>query len=487
MTPSRIRRRNLVSRACDRCKSRKSKCSGSQPCQQCVAAVAECSYLTVQRMRGPPKSRLSNSRISSRKVPDNRPAQRPELTGGEPRAPAPRFRPRIAVSALSPILALYQASMFSVWPIVDTDNLISRLNDRSGLYDYALALATAAATMGQLKAALNLPGQCPSAELCEAECQRVHYALQSRNDSPNLTRLRAAFFLHAYHENRERGSVKSFLYLREAISLAQLMDLHDETSYEHIPADQARLRKRIFWLLFITERGNSVFHHLPVLLAPTLQPLLNDTIPEARLFEPLETVAQIFTAIDRSGLCRSTSSSNQAALQGLPQLNAFDSTLRRVFSVLGNTDDTHKADIFVTVCWARILLWKAAQPAMINPSDLSRCLSLPLYLVNVVEEMISSLEQLPLTAIEAHGLGIQVKIFDMASTLIEYAADLSYANDSSGMPPEQRCLAALRKLHNILASIKSALLLRRGQLEPDLGQRQQQYVYWCRYTRPLIG
>lgn len=42
----------------------------------------------------------------------------------------------------------------------------------------------------------------------------------------------------------------------------------------------------------------------------------------------------------------------------------------------------------------------------------------------------------------------------MASTLIEYAADLSYANDSSGMPPEQRCLAALRKLHNILASIK---------------------------------
>lgn len=331
--------------------------------------------------------------------------------------------PRIAVSALSPILALYQASMFSVWPIVDTDNLISRLNDRSGLYDYALALATAAATMGQLKASLNLPGQCPSAELCEAECQRVHYALQSRNDSPNLTRLRAAFFLHAYHENRERGSVKSFLSLREAISLAQLMDLHDETSYEHIPADQARLRKRIFWLLFITERyvtlgprithyfdeslrGNSVFHHLPVLLAPTLQPLLNDTIPEACLFEPLETVAQIFTAIDRSGLCRSTSRSNQAALQGLSQLNAFDSTLRRVFSVLGNTDDTHKADIFVTVCWARILLWKAAQPAMINPSDLSRCLSLPLYLVNVVEEMISSLEQLPLAAIEAHGLGI---------------------------------------------------------------------------------
>lgn len=144
--------------------------------------------------------------------------------------------------------------MFSVWPIVDVDDLLSRLNETLDLLDYALVLATAAATLGQLKNTVTLAGQCPSAELCEAEYQRARYALQSRDDTPNLTWLRAVFFLHAYHENRQPGAVKSALYLREAIALAQLMDLQDENLNRHLSAEEVRLRRKIFWLLFVTER-----------------------------------------------------------------------------------------------------------------------------------------------------------------------------------------------------------------------------------------
>ncbi|KAK2007464.1 hypothetical protein LZ32DRAFT_50102 [Colletotrichum eremochloae] len=252
MSAQQASRRNLISRACDRCKARKSKCSGSQPCQQCLAAAATCSYLIIQRMRGPPKSRTRTMANKSPAAGDT--AVRPQPTPIGSPTPASRLRSRIAVSALSPILALYQAIMFPVWPIVDTGDLISRLKSKFDLYDYALALATAAATLSQLKATINLPGQCPSAELCEAECQRVRYTLQSRDDAPNLTWLRVAFFLHAYHENRQRGGVKSVLYLREAISLAELMGLYAETSHQPIPIQQVCLRRRIFWLLFITER-----------------------------------------------------------------------------------------------------------------------------------------------------------------------------------------------------------------------------------------
>ncbi|KAH7222340.1 hypothetical protein BKA60DRAFT_566627 [Fusarium oxysporum] len=365
-------------------------------------------------------------------------------------------RPRIATSALNPILALYQTSMYSVWPIVDADDLVSRLDDKGDLYNYALALATAAATPGQLKASASLPGQCPPADLCEAECQRVRYVLQCRDDEPNITWLRVAFFLHAYHENRLRGCTKSLLYLRKAISLAHLMDLHGESLDQHIPIDQLCLRKRMFWLLFVTERGNSVFHRLPVQLLPVTQPLSDDIAPDSGGFEPLEIITRIFMAIDRSGLCYTSSKARQNSNEIMDQLGAFDCTLSWALSSLQNVNDIHKADVFVTVCWARVMLWKATQPAV---NDVQAAwnwwVSPPCYLLNAAEEMISSLQALPSGSIGAHGVGIQVKIFDIASALIEHTFGVSYTNDGLSVPTDNRSLVALKKLHDILATIKN--------------------------------
>lgn len=47
---------------------------------------------------------------------------------------------------------------------------------------------------------------------------------------------------------------KSWLYLREALTLAQDIGLHDDSSYVGIPAEEALCRQRTFWILFVTER-----------------------------------------------------------------------------------------------------------------------------------------------------------------------------------------------------------------------------------------
>lgn len=39
----------------------------------------------------------------------------------------------------------------------------------------------------------------------------------------NLITLRIAFSLHVYHENQIAGGIKSLLYLREAITIGQIM------------------------------------------------------------------------------------------------------------------------------------------------------------------------------------------------------------------------------------------------------------------------
>lgn len=108
-----------------------------------------------------------------------------------------------------------------------------------------------AATMAQLK--LDSWHDAASASSMEAECCRVK-DLRGHRRVASLDTLRLAFFLHVYHENLEPGGVASLAYLREAITLAQIMGLHRESTYAALSPSQQELRRKILWLLFVTER-----------------------------------------------------------------------------------------------------------------------------------------------------------------------------------------------------------------------------------------
>ena len=56
----------------------------------------------------------------------------------------------------------------------------------------------------------------------------------------------------------DAGGLQSILYLREAITMAQMMGLDREYSYRDLSADEQQFRKRVLWLLFITERSGQL-------------------------------------------------------------------------------------------------------------------------------------------------------------------------------------------------------------------------------------
>ena len=92
-----------------------------------------------------------------------------------------------------------------------------------------------------------------TASSMEEECQRSKLLIK---DGPpvNLNGLRIAFFLHIYHENQQPGGVKSLLYLREAITVAQILGLHRESTIVQLSVQEQQISRRILWLLFVTER-----------------------------------------------------------------------------------------------------------------------------------------------------------------------------------------------------------------------------------------
>jgi hypothetical protein len=160
--------------------------------------------------------------------------------------------PRTSIASLVLRLCVYRLRLFPVWPIVAVEDIMTSLQREEGNEEtYALANAVGAATMAQLK--LDSSSDTATASSMEAECQRAR-AAKKGGQHASLDTLRIAFFLHVYHENQEAGGVQSLLYLREALTLAQIMGLHKEATYADLSSMEQELRRRIIWLLFVTER-----------------------------------------------------------------------------------------------------------------------------------------------------------------------------------------------------------------------------------------
>ncbi len=159
---------------------------------------------------------------------------------------------KTSIASLVLRLCIFRHRLYPVWPIVAIEDITTSLYKEEGdVLTYALANAVGAATMAQLKLE-SLADTAPAGSM-EAECHRAK-SLDDKGQVASLNTIRIAFFLHVYHENLEPGGVASLLYLREAITLAQIMGLHRESTYATLSPSEQEIRRRILWLLFVTER-----------------------------------------------------------------------------------------------------------------------------------------------------------------------------------------------------------------------------------------
>ncbi|KAI8584907.1 hypothetical protein BDZ88DRAFT_456479 [Geranomyces variabilis] len=69
--------RKRLTQSCDRCKIKKRRCSGTQPCSNCSHANARCTMLIEQKKRGPKRPASSSSAAASRNAHASRPRREP--------------------------------------------------------------------------------------------------------------------------------------------------------------------------------------------------------------------------------------------------------------------------------------------------------------------------------------------------------------------------------------------------------------------------
>ncbi|KAK7179848.1 C6 transcription factor [Paraphaeosphaeria sporulosa] len=470
-------------RACDPCSVRKVRCDGNQPCARCQTANWDCTYLKTHGKSGPKGPRRtteaaikrfqerSRSDLSQRANSDSDtslddgspttidfplsdqlpPIGEPGLGWPDAAYPPPqgyRGPQKISTSTISPYLDTYQARGYAIWPVVDTESLLAcLLTNPDDMEAYALATAVCAATITQFQIDAE-PGSPVeghfrvSSAVFDSEAKR---AREESDHSEHITvsSLLTAFFLHVYAANIGRMST-STVYLGEAITKAHMIGLHKPLYYQNMEVERVQYNVRIYWLLFITERAHSIQNDVPTMLKrspdiPQLEDLNDGSVTAAFIH-----LCRLFNILDAT-LTADPAGARSALALAQQQLDD-DQATRSLENVL------QRADISMTQQWMRIFLWQhALSVTNLRSSDQEDGFSFS-FPAKVAQNALSFLCTLPKESLEAHGPGMESKLFDIANSLADVMICVPSLNQDTGFGMGPRDL--IHSLSSLLGSFR---------------------------------
>ncbi|KAL5341425.1 fungal-specific transcription factor domain-containing protein [Aspergillus crustosus] len=443
MNPSKA---TLTKKACDGCKVRKVRCGGGNPCRPCLNARIQCSYNRVQYL------------IEQNQRHKSHYGTRSERCDGSAE--------RLPTSVIASLLYIYHVRMYPVWPIVHVDNLIGDLqqsSDDQGNETRALATAVAAATMAQLRLdRTDTSDRSITADAFVMECLETRRSFDYRS-RVNLNTIRTAFFLHVYYENQQPGGSESILYLREAITLAQMMYLHREASYACLPLEEQQLRRRVLWLLFVTERGVCILHKLPVVLNTDTAMPETDADDEPQVLPAFLKLLALFKTFEKTRMFDIVEDSHLGLNSPLGSSGTTNTAFHEILedrfrdgpAALERISDVQRADICVTRHWMRILTWKALSHHPTRGSATARLQMSPVYPLTVARDLVNVVCRLPQTALLAHGLGIQLKLHEVANSLADTVTNMAMLPEAPTWDRDNRPSSVLARLHSILSAFRN--------------------------------
>ncbi|KAF4444520.1 hypothetical protein F53441_11113 [Fusarium austroafricanum] len=464
---------------CDNCRFRKVRCDRGLPCKNCHLGNLRCQYRHSIRRKGPKQGQgRRQTQLRQGLVGDGVQFQILTLAASVPTITAKKsYSPTepavdgtvnttIDTSALQPEpeqhqqslpdiatqpngslldpsdlckrmslsltahIRLFQRFLYPIMPVVDDDILAdaTRLEDLPPSR-YALILAICAATRMQLRmdkrldsSETDLNAEIPAepkltgdilVDLAENSLRQYSVIGDTSLDS-----ILVSFFLFASYGNLN-DSRHAWFYLNQSITLAQSLDLTKESGYYGLPDDEREKRRRVFWLLFVTERTFALQHRRSVMLRSTVNKpqivdsncpvVMHDFINHIRLFESLPYSLYEWTPED-----------DDQRFDDLKLVHTINSKLCDVQpdqSII----ESQRFDTLITQQWLRISMWRIAFGQ--NPSSASGFgLLLPPGLpMDAGKIIMSALGSVGTKSKDCHGIGMEQKLFDVGVSLADTA------------------------------------------------------------------
>lgn len=321
----------------------------------------------------------------------------------------PVYPYRISLEHLTLYLDIYHHKLYPVWPIVNRDDLVARLHVFADYESYVLASSICVATILQLQLSATDPSGAtlqPESVIEEIESLRRANDYQEHLSSDALC---TSFFLHVAYLHIKKQHT-STLTLREAISVAHLLELHKPSHYEGLSEEEASNELRKIWLLYITERAHALQYDLPCTL--TLPQNLSTPSADA---EPYTLSAFVSLCDMFKALSEASTDTGQTATA----LSLVHNKLLQLPTPIQPYNQLQKADVGVTQHWMRLHLWKLAVSRIKMSTDPAEDITSLLFPLRLAHDLLSEVSTITVDSLEAHGSGMELKLFDFVNAVAD--------------------------------------------------------------------
>lgn len=413
----------LVKRACDCCHRRKVKCIGDQPCKNCVAAQLKCTYLAIPQKKGPKGSRAKvisqlREKQEQQKV-SSRLADGDALTSPE----------RIYDASLLPnelisiCVDYFFSNLYPTQPILHRRQIADAMAQIEDNPDAFCLLASLCGYM-LIQPNLKISARSLSTHIAPSGHTLIQETLRVRRhlnyiEAPTVWSVITSFFLFGSYFCLDKHNTAWF-FLREATTLAQIIGMHEEANYRSADWVLDTRKRRLYWLLFVTERAYALQQHRPLTLHPTINPptLNEDTSEELELSGFIHLV-NLFRPFDDTFVGLWNRARAGCTTEFLAQLQH---QLSLALPLQLHSTESQAVDLRCSQQWLRTMVWQLSiSQGLLSSTTADKAMSFQ-FPIDVSRDLVSATSHFSQNAMEVHGIGLIEKLFDVACTLTDVMA-----------------------------------------------------------------
>ncbi|KAH0566248.1 hypothetical protein GP486_000346 [Trichoglossum hirsutum] len=453
-------------RACDSCHRRKIRCVGAPPCNNCRHSDLDCTFNAVPKKKGPSGRRakiiyaIRASQLQAKSyatfLPRTSPPQAPgdnasrdlNLNADDPAAfvPSPALRSCVDV---------FFRKMYPTMPVLHKETVYDSLPAmHSSPEAYCLIVALCGVVIVQPR--MDSESYPPTAPHRDSfEWPPVEYLIQETTrgrdrwdyiGNPTLWTVITSFFLFACFFGLDNHNAAWF-YLRESITFAELIGLPNEESYRVLDEREATLRRRMFWVLFVTERAYALQRHRPLSLQKSIG---LPEIPEGKeslVLRGFLDLVNLFQHFDTSFV--SLWNQPAMALSDTSWISRLQEILALSIPDIGQRTEIQQADLLISRQWLKTIVWQlCVNKGLLSSSERDESLGFR-FPVQIARDMVIIGRRLPASAMEPHGVGILEKIFDIGCSLADVMKVLPLQQPRFEIGPRDYLVEMLRMLSTI--------------------------------------
>ncbi|KAL2350507.1 fungal-specific transcription factor domain-containing protein [Cryomyces antarcticus] len=321
---------------------------------------------------------------------------------------------RLPSKMFLPYVTLFFTHLYPIMPIIDrkvylNPELYTKYSCLTS-ENYAFLSALSAATIVQLDVAAQLTqdsnvlqADCgPPGELYISECLRERQRYDYIENPTTLT-VMTSFFIFCYYGNLERHE-KAWHFLQESISFAQVLNLDDEHAILELDPTEAQWRRRLYWLLFITERAYAIQRRKHTRLHPSIQLPLVFSSEDAQLLNGFVNLVHLFSAVN-DDFVKVWRGQRKKSLCSEPWLAGTQHALDATAFALQDVTETQQLDIEVSREWLHVLAWQmgVSNGLLWSPHDEFMRLDYP---VGLAKKVVKITQGANPVALDSHGIGM---------------------------------------------------------------------------------